>query len=57
MKLLTTMFLYSLLTIAIITQATSHVVVQQYLMFFFVLGGFVITANEIIKNENLKGEK
>ncbi len=55
MSILIKMIGYSLLATIFITQATTHAVIQEYLIYFFVLGSFVIAAHEVIKLED-KGE-
>ncbi|WP_165958635.1 hypothetical protein [Macrococcoides bohemicum] len=56
MKLLIKMIAYTILATILITKVTEHVVVQQYILYFSALALFVVSAHEIIKYENTKGE-
>lgn len=55
MKIIIGMLLYSFIGTILITLATDHVIIGQYLLYFYALIGFVIAGNELIKLED-KGE-
>ena len=55
MKLLLKFILYTLLATVFVTQATDHAVIQEYLIYFFALGSFVVFGFELIELEE-KGE-
>ncbi|WP_414047376.1 hypothetical protein ACMGE7_11720 [Macrococcus equi] len=57
MKLLLKFIAFTLLATVIITQATDHIVIQQYLMYFSMLVGFILAGHEVMKLEEQGGLK
>ncbi|WP_414045413.1 hypothetical protein ACMGE5_03255 [Macrococcus equi] len=55
MKSLLKFIAFTLLATFITTQATDHIVIQQYLLYFSLLIGFVIAGIEVIKYEEKRG--